>query len=80
MLTKSDQLLGKFDNLINGPRIYESRKVRLVGAGETTNDVVLKDAKGCPYRLIKIVDAESNTQIFPRVAEKPNPYDNTWTI
>jgi hypothetical protein len=36
MLTKSDQLLGKFENLINGRRIYESRKVRLVGAEETT--------------------------------------------
>lgn len=43
----------------------DSRKVRLVGDNETTDDQVVKAAKGCPYRVITVVDAESGGQIFP---------------
>jgi ferredoxin len=43
----------------------DNRKVRLVGNGETTDDVVVKAAQSCPYRVITVVDAESGEQIFP---------------
>jgi len=43
----------------------DNRKVRLVGDGETTDDVVIKAAQGCPYRVIAVVDAELGEQIFP---------------
>ena len=43
----------------------DNRKVRLVGNSETTDDVVVKAAQGCPYRVITVVDAESGGQIFP---------------
>jgi len=43
----------------------DNRKVRLVGNSETTDDVVVKAAQSCPYRVITVVDAESGGQIFP---------------
>lgn len=46
-------------------RVDDGGKVRLAAAGETTDDTVVRAAKSCPYRVITIVDAESNEQIFP---------------
>jgi len=43
----------------------DSRKVRLADGHETADDLVVKAAKGCPYRVITVVDAESGGQIFP---------------
>ena len=43
----------------------DSRKVRLLGDSETTDHVVVKAAKGCPYRVITVVDPESGERIFP---------------
>jgi ferredoxin len=51
------------------PGIFElddSRKVRLVGEDETTDDVVVKAARGCPYRVISVVDSETGEEIFPK--------------
>ena len=46
-------------------QVEDGLKVRLVGDKETTDDVVVKAAKSCPYRVITVVDVESNEQIFP---------------
>jgi ferredoxin len=46
-------------------KIDDGRKVRLVGASESTDDTVVKAAKSCPYRVITVVDTVSNEQIFP---------------
>jgi ferredoxin len=43
----------------------DTRKVRLVGNNETTDDVVVKAAQACPYRAIAVVDADTGGQIFP---------------
>jgi len=43
----------------------ENRKVRLVGNAEVTDDVVVKAARSCPYRVITVVDSETGEQIFP---------------
>lgn len=44
----------------------EDRKVRLLGNGETPDDIVIKAAKSCPYRVISIIDVESGEQLFPK--------------
>jgi ferredoxin len=46
--------------------IGEDRKVRLLGSNESAEDVVMKAAKSCPYRVITIFDAESGEQLFPK--------------
>ena len=46
--------------------VDENRKVRLVGGDETSDDVVVKAAKSCPYRVITVVDVESGEQLFPK--------------
>jgi ferredoxin len=43
----------------------DDRKVRLVGGSETADDVVVKAARSCPYRVITVVDAGSGGPIFP---------------
>jgi len=43
----------------------ENRKVRLADNGEVTDDVVVKAARNCPYRVITVVDSETGEQIFP---------------
>jgi ferredoxin len=55
----------------------DNRKVRLVGNSETTDDVVLKAAQSCPYRVISIVDAESGGQIFPTHRRSAPPDDSS---
>jgi ferredoxin len=42
------------------------RKVRLVGNDGSPDDVVLKAAKSCPYRVISIFDVDSGEQLFPK--------------
>jgi ferredoxin len=44
----------------------EDRKVRLRVSNESPDDVVMKAAKSCPYRVISIFDAESGEQLFPK--------------
>ncbi len=46
--------------------IGEDGKVRLLGDSEPPDDVVMKAAKSCPYRVISIFDAESGEQLFPK--------------
>jgi ferredoxin len=46
-------------------RVEDGDKVRLVGDNETADDAVVKAAKSCPYRVITVVDTESNEQVFP---------------
>jgi ferredoxin len=46
-------------------QVEDGRKVRLVGDNESTDDAVVTAAKSCPYRVITVVDTESNEQIFP---------------
>ena len=46
-------------------QVEDGRKVRLVGDSESMNDTVVKAAKSCPYRVITVVDTESNERIFP---------------
>jgi hypothetical protein len=43
----------------------DDRKVRLVDPAGAADEVILKAAKGCPYRVIAVVDQQSGTQIFP---------------
>jgi ferredoxin len=43
----------------------DDRKVRLVDPAGAADEVILKAAKGCPYRAIAMVDQPSDTQIFP---------------
>jgi ferredoxin len=42
-----------------------NRKVQLVDAAGAADEVILKAAKGCPYRAIVLVDHQSEAQIFP---------------
>jgi ferredoxin len=43
----------------------EDRKVRLLDAAGAADEVILKAAKGCPYRAIVLVDRQSEAQVFP---------------
>jgi len=47
-------------------KLGEDRKVRLLGSDETSDDVVMKAAKSCPYRVISIIDVNSGEQLFPK--------------
>ena len=46
--------------------LREDRKVRLVGDDESPDEIVLKAAKSCPYRVISIFDVDSGEQLFPK--------------
>jgi ferredoxin len=43
-----------------------NRKVRLTGNDETPDDVVMKAAMSCPYRVISVFDVETGEQLFPK--------------
>jgi ferredoxin len=40
--------------------------VSALEAGAVASDTVLAAARGCPYRAITVIDAETGLQIFPR--------------
>jgi ferredoxin len=44
----------------------ENSRVRLAGEAEATDDVVVKAARSCPYRVITVVDSDSGELIFPK--------------
>jgi ferredoxin len=43
----------------------EDRKVSVIDPEGATDDIILKAAKGCPYRAIVLHDRETDAQIFP---------------
>jgi ferredoxin len=43
----------------------DDRKVRVFDPAGATDDMILKAAKGCPYRVILVHDQISGAQIFP---------------
>ena len=52
------------------PEVYSldgETKVSLIQGGEAPDELLLKSAKGCPYRAIRIVDIATGEQIFPVV-------------
>jgi ferredoxin len=46
-------------------RLDDSRKVALAGAAEVVDEIVVKAAKSCPYRVITVIDTETNEPVFP---------------
>ena len=44
----------------------DNRRVRLAGEAEAIDDIVVKAARSCPYRVISVIDSESGEQIFPQ--------------
>jgi ferredoxin len=56
------------------PQIFvldQEKKVTLVPDGEAADEVLLKSAKSCPYRAIRIVDLSNGEQLFPVRRPKP---------
>jgi ferredoxin len=46
-------------------RLDDSRKVALAGASEAVDEIIVKAAKSCPYRVITVIDTETNEPVFP---------------
>ena len=52
------------------PEVFEfddERKSRVIDAAGAPEEAILKAAKGCPYRVIALVDEETGEQVFPPV-------------
>ena len=43
----------------------DKHKARVIDPNGATDEVILKAAKGCPYRAIILHDEASGTQVFP---------------
>jgi ferredoxin len=43
----------------------DDRKVRVIDSQGAEGEVILKAAKGCPYRAIVIHDRDTGAQVFP---------------
>jgi ferredoxin len=48
-------------------RLSADRKAEVVDPALAPHDEVLTAARSCPYRAITVVDAETGTQLHPRV-------------
>ena len=49
----------------------EEKKVRTIAGGAAPDEIVVKAAKSCPYRVIALVDEETGEQVFPPLRKPP---------
>ena len=50
------------------PQVFaadDEKKVRVIAGGAAPDETIAKAAKGCPYRVIALIDAETGEQVFP---------------
>jgi ferredoxin len=49
----------------------DEKKVRVIESGAASDETIAKAAKGCPYRVITLVDEDTGEQVFPPVRKPP---------